>query len=712
MANRFWVPVAGSGTGNTSDINHWSATSGGAGGVTVPVAGDVVAFDANSGTGTVTDNAGLTCASITHSKASLTVSASAAQTVTGAVTVTAGSWITGAFTHSYGSFVSTSGTRTLTLDNSTINITGTSGAVGNVSTAGILTFSATGSTINVNGGTPGLSLIVGLGAVSYGTVNITAPGFVSLNGIVTIKNFAYTSTTNKTDSINIGNSLTIAANGSLVITGNSVVNRAFVISNTLGSQRTITVPNTATVTLTNVDFQDIASAGTFGTWTGTSLGDMLGNSGITFDASTSPSLTGTGTINYSTAAIWSTGKVPLPQDDVDFGSSSTATTLTFDMPRPGRNLNAANYLKTLSFASTPNTITGNITLPIGAATLSGTQTLTLAGRGAQTITSNGKTFPQTTISFGAPGGTYTALDAFIGGALSYSSGSFTATDDVTLSIGPSGGGAGTTLTMGNGVWALSRTSGSLWGMGSATTVIAGNSTIKLTGNVSTSITFTGAGLTYNNLWWSSTTATGTLIITGANTLNDLKINRATARGLRLPAGATTTIASWTDESLGTAVLTLDSSSAGVAATISKPGGDVRTDYLSVQDSAATGGANWRAGPHSTSVSGNSGWIFGNVDYPIAASLIVAAAKAGVPVQNAKPSVALLCAAVQSGIPVGSVVAAASLAAAGAQAGQIARATTQSSRVRSADNAVNMRPANTQTSRRPTQSSFRRPPARY
>ena len=54
MANRYWV----GGTGNwDTTTTHWSATSGGAGGATVPTAADSVFFDANSGSNfTVTIN--------------------------------------------------------------------------------------------------------------------------------------------------------------------------------------------------------------------------------------------------------------------------------------------------------------------------------------------------------------------------------------------------------------------------------------------------------------------------------------------------------------------------------------------------------------------------------------------------------------------------------------------------------------------------------
>lgn len=52
MANRYWV--GGTGTWDLVNTANWSATSGGAGGASVPVAADAVFFNASSGGGTVT----------------------------------------------------------------------------------------------------------------------------------------------------------------------------------------------------------------------------------------------------------------------------------------------------------------------------------------------------------------------------------------------------------------------------------------------------------------------------------------------------------------------------------------------------------------------------------------------------------------------------------------------------------------------------------
>lgn len=46
MANRFWV--GGTGNWDAATTTHWSATSGGAGGASVPTSSDNVTFDSAS----------------------------------------------------------------------------------------------------------------------------------------------------------------------------------------------------------------------------------------------------------------------------------------------------------------------------------------------------------------------------------------------------------------------------------------------------------------------------------------------------------------------------------------------------------------------------------------------------------------------------------------------------------------------------------------
>lgn len=60
--NRYWV--GGSGTWDNITTTHWSASSGGVGGASVPGVGDTAIFDANSGGGTVTPNYNLSVLSL------------------------------------------------------------------------------------------------------------------------------------------------------------------------------------------------------------------------------------------------------------------------------------------------------------------------------------------------------------------------------------------------------------------------------------------------------------------------------------------------------------------------------------------------------------------------------------------------------------------------------------------------------------------------
>jgi hypothetical protein len=63
MASRFWV--GGTGTWDNSDTTHWAASTGGAGGESVPGSSDTATFDASSGGGTITLNYSPSVVSIT-----------------------------------------------------------------------------------------------------------------------------------------------------------------------------------------------------------------------------------------------------------------------------------------------------------------------------------------------------------------------------------------------------------------------------------------------------------------------------------------------------------------------------------------------------------------------------------------------------------------------------------------------------------------------
>ncbi len=136
-----------------------------------------------------------------------------------------------------------------------------------------------------------------------------------------------------------------------------------------------------------------------------------------------------------------------------------------------------------------------------------------------------------------------------------------------------------------------------------TLILSGSTNLNVSGSWTNSV---GAGgFTANTS--TVTLTTGTHAITGANTFYNLTINANNA--VTFPASTTQTISN-TFSCTGTAgnVITIDSSSSGTQATLSKASGTVSCDYLSLKDSAATGGAEWHAGANSTQVSGVTGWL--------------------------------------------------------------------------------------------------------
>lgn len=90
MANRYWV--GGTGSWNGSNTVNWSATSGGAGGASIPTAADDVFFNASSGTGTATVSASRVAKSIncTGYTGTLDISSSSNLTLSGSATFSSG----------------------------------------------------------------------------------------------------------------------------------------------------------------------------------------------------------------------------------------------------------------------------------------------------------------------------------------------------------------------------------------------------------------------------------------------------------------------------------------------------------------------------------------------------------------------------------------------------------------------------------------------
>lgn len=269
MASRFWV--GGTGTWDASDTTHWAATSGGAGGQSVPGVADTVTFDANSGGGIVTVNTTVTVISIACGAFTGTLDFSVNNNN---VTLSGGS---SAFNGSG------SGVRTIKLGNGTwtFTTTATGGAiVWNMGTTTNLTFDAGSSVINFSGDAVpsagnGLRQFSG-GGRTYATIQIAAQSKAarfSLGGDNTI------------------GTLTVAGQNEIALAGNQTIatlslngtsTGLIVMQSTTDASRTISVASNAP-TLDWVAFQDITGAGGASFVANNSF-NLGNNSGITINA--------------------------------------------------------------------------------------------------------------------------------------------------------------------------------------------------------------------------------------------------------------------------------------------------------------------------------------------------------------------------------------------------------------------------------------------
>ena len=501
-----------------------------------------IGFVSTSATQQTIDFAGKTTARVSFSPASNgSWQYVGSHTTTGALTLNRGTLDLNGQTCTWGGFSSNnSNTRTLTLGSSSLTMT--TAIPWNVTVTNLtvpantctVTCTAAGAsfitwqTFNWNG----MSLVFTGGVANFG---------VSTN--LTFANLTFTGTAVKTNALTLFGDITTT--GAFTINGNSVTNRVLVNTNTIATTRTVTA---STVSLSNVDFMDITSAGAASPFTGTSLGNALGNSGITF---TTP-VTRYGVVagNWSNTATWSStsgggggSSVPLCHDTVILDASSAAGTYTADMPRMGASVTCTGFTRTLSCTSTSNTIYGSLTLASGM-TLTSTQALVLAGRSSYTLTSAGKSFGSS-ITINAPGGTYTFQDAFTStGVLTHNNGGIDFNNQ-TITIGSYSSSSPNTRTLTGGTSTINLTNTSatdLWvqvvtnltyTMDNTTVVVATASTAQreIVANTQRFGTFT----------YTVANSPGAVYIRGSSGDSFGAINIGDTRTVQFQSGLTTTI---------------------------------------------------------------------------------------------------------------------------------------------------------------------------
>lgn len=473
MPDRYWV----GGTNNWDNVagTKWSATSGGAGGASVPTTADAVFFDANS-TGTVTvastntGAASINCTGFTGTlqgampltvAGSITLSAAMGFSYTGTITITGtGTLITAgktfgaltvngvgitvtlgdALTISTNNFVTvTSGTfntnnfnvsaagllsnnsntRTINLGSSTVTINFSSGTTWDFTTSTNLTFNAGTSLIN-NIGNSGTRFFGGSQTYNNVTFASTVPSTIvaQITGSNTFANLTLTApSSNGVIPLSFAGNQTIT--GTLTCAGASAIRRTYIRSDVTGTTRTLTV---GTLSANDCDFRDIALAGAAAPASPTRAGDCGGNSGITFPAPKTVYRVGTNTTwqGSSSWALTSGGtgdnnNFPLAQDTAVIDNSTALTgTLTINTGVTIYNISAIDAsLRTnvITFDYSANNDVYGSYTFGSGVTISGTGTQTFSGRGTTNFTSAGKII-SFPVTVDAPSGTFRLLDAF------------------------------------------------------------------------------------------------------------------------------------------------------------------------------------------------------------------------------------------------------------------------------------------------------------
>ena len=663
MPDRYWVGGTANWDGTAG--TKWAATSGGAGGASVPTSADNVFFDAASGAVTVTKTGTEFCAScsftgftgtfagsgtlnlfgsltavagmtwtfsggINFSSAGAVTLTSAGKTLgaitvnrstgsdsvtlqdalisSGSITVTLGTFTTNNFNVTATSLSSSnSNTRTINLGSSTVTLSSTATAI-NFATSTNLTFNAGTSSIVLSGTG---STFSGGGRIFHNvSFTPTTSTAHSVNGANTYNNLSFAGrTTAGITSIILDASSTI--NGTLTLSaGTNATMRTFVQSNTLGTTRTLTC---AAVSATDIDFRDITIAGAAAPVSGTRLGDCKGNSGITFDAAKTVWFRTTTSANWSTSGVWSLTNggansndfFPLAQDTAVFPSSPTP------YPSSGNTVtvNQAYNIGTIDMsARTSNTMTlatGTQTPTIYGNWINGTGT-TLTGTGTLTFAGRGS---QTITSAGNTFTQRITTDS--------PGGTVTLQDALNTSLGSSSAFnhiSGTFNANGYNV-TISGASGGVASQGSATRTLAissGTWTLSGTGgwNVSGSnLTVTGTG-TISLTSGSSKTFAGGGIQTYP-TLNQGGAGTLTVSGSNKFANITNTAIGRVQFTNGTTNI-FDAFNLGGTVGNLLQLGSTTTSQTTLQKSSA-----WLMGANSTDAGNNTGVSFtagGGIDY--------------------------------------------------------------------------------------------------
>lgn len=566
-----------------------------------------------------------------------------------AFTLTNGSFDTSASSYSLtaGSFSSSNwNSRSLTLNASSIASTITGTYSYNFSNSFNLTLNAGTSTLNSSA--TGQGIITNLPLTFYDYTLGSAGSSIAFVGPntfhnVTINGVNATVTFNNS---NIFNNLYFAGktaagiktvtlyadqtvNGTLTFdAGTNSTMRTSVKSNTFGTKRTI---NCAAISLTDVDFQDIAITGAAAPASGTRIGDGGGNSGITFSSPKTVYWSSPAGGNWN-ANAWANSSggtpdansFPLAQDTAVFDTAglTSGSTVTYTWPNYVGNIDTSAFTtNTMTLALSTNLqLTRNWVSGSGLTiTNSSLYNITFMGRNTQTIRSGGILFPYVTIN--SPGGTVRLLDAFqqtitsLTYTFNLSLGTLD-TNGYSFTIASFNSSTGGNIIFNSSPWTVAGTYGFT---NSASTV--GGTTIKFTAaTISKSAIILGSTFSSVILDQAGSGPLGISPNSGEMlTLKNITNSYSATNSTTISLG--TSIITLTNPFAATGaagkILTFTGTSATSPAAIIYSGSGVGTtniDYLSLVGIRVYNTSNtWYAGANSTNL-GSLGWIFSATPY--------------------------------------------------------------------------------------------------
>ncbi len=550
------------------------------------------------------------------------------------------------------------GTRTLNMGSGTWNLTGNATTIWTTATTTNLTLNRGTSTINCTySGATGTRTFTHSGVVTLYNIKVSAGSDI----------FALTSSGEINDLDFTGFTGSWTNNGNTI--GGNLILGSGMTTVSGGAATTFVATTSKTITTNGVQLnRPITFSGVGGTWT---LQDSLNMDGATartltltngtfnsnnfnvtcgsFSSSNSNTRvltmgSGTWTLTGNNATIWTTStttNLTLNEDTSTInctysGSTGTRTIVT------GGTVGALNHFKvsagtdilvtpssnflcndfdltgfTGTWSAAPLSTSGNFTLGAGMTATGGAFTITFTATNSKTINTNGVNINRS-FTFNGVGGTWTLLNNLdINGAqtdraITLTNGTFNANGFNVSTLSFSSNNTNVrTLTMGSGTWTLTGT-GTVWNTGTVTnlTLNAGTSTILINDASASSKTFSSGTATFGNLTLEGS-GSGTFIIgtqTATNIFNVFTVSTA-PHTVQVFAGKTIIASSIAWSGTSGNLNTFQSTTNGTSWTINVPSGTISQDYISLQDSTATGSIPFYAGAHSTNVSGNTNWLF-------------------------------------------------------------------------------------------------------